>query len=277
MDVGTIVSWIQVALWLVAIASFVGRLARGETEIPTGMKKALSSEWFIGTVILLGLLGSGASVYLWYAHPKIVTKTVVVEKPVEKIIEKLVPQDCPKPVAPKHKNAPAPNPHATSQQQSGRDNVQTGPITSGPCSNVQVGGSGNQTTNCAPPQREISATDGRKMIAELCASSGKATFGVLGTDAGSETFIFARILKETFKGSGCWNVADEIVPMYNPNALPGVQVCWDYTGSSSFPPPVPTAALRALQGGHVKGVRPCPQNGMPKDSVLIVVGPNPDN
>jgi len=41
------------------------------------------------------------------------------------------------------------------QQQSGKDNVQTGPITTGPCSNVFSGGNGNQgSINCTdvPPQ-----------------------------------------------------------------------------------------------------------------------------
>jgi hypothetical protein len=42
------------------------------------------------------------------------------------------------------------------QEQSGKDNSQTGPVTTEPCSNVQIGGTGNQaTTNCGPPPLTI--------------------------------------------------------------------------------------------------------------------------
>jgi hypothetical protein len=62
-----------------------------------------------------------------------------------------------------------PRPGPTSQQQSGKNNVQTGPITSGPCSNLQIGGSNNQGTidNCqatiisAPPDRTLSDSQER--------------------------------------------------------------------------------------------------------------------
>lgn len=70
----------------------------------------------------------------------------IVERVTEKIVERPASIPCPEP--PKEsKRAKSAVP---SQQQSGRDNALAGPITQGPCSNVQLGGSNNQaTTNCA--------------------------------------------------------------------------------------------------------------------------------
>jgi hypothetical protein len=42
------------------------------------------------------------------------------------------------------------------QQQSGKDNIQTGPITAAPCSSVQVGRDNSATVNCVPPDRILS-------------------------------------------------------------------------------------------------------------------------
>jgi hypothetical protein len=55
-----------------------------------------------------------------------------------------------------HKKSPS-KPSPGQRQSSGHDNPQTGPITQGPCSNVQVGGINNQAiTNCGPPEPTIS-------------------------------------------------------------------------------------------------------------------------
>jgi hypothetical protein len=93
MDVGTIVSWIQLAIWAIAVVAVVIRVQRGEAEVPSFLK----NNPVIGIVIALGICGSLASLYLHYTHPRIVE--VVVEKPVEKIVEKkvLVSQECPNP------------------------------------------------------------------------------------------------------------------------------------------------------------------------------------
>jgi hypothetical protein len=87
----------------------------------------------------------------------------------------LIAQKPPSPVAPlvppTETNSKPPNekpktekPHIVKRtpdqkQSGGKDNVQTGPITQGPCSNLQVGGSQNSaTTNCGPPPLEMSAS-----------------------------------------------------------------------------------------------------------------------
>ncbi len=111
------------------------------------------SAWVI-TLICGGLAFSGYGLYLANRRPRVVEK--IVEKPVEKIVEKLVPQDCPKSVASKHQKAPTLNAPTTSQTQSGHDNTQVGPITTGPCSNVNVQGTASQTMNCGPPDPTIS-------------------------------------------------------------------------------------------------------------------------
>ena len=72
MDVGTVVSWIQVAIWIVAIIIFIVRVVRGEARLPA----LLNNNLLLGIVIALGICGSVASLYLHYHYPRI----VVVEK-----------------------------------------------------------------------------------------------------------------------------------------------------------------------------------------------------
>jgi hypothetical protein len=82
-----------------------------------------------------------------------------------------LPMNTPPPTSPKAESKPkAPtkkSPFAT-QQQSGKDNVQTGSITAGPCSNVQVGGNGNSaTTNCVPPSRVLPSEKAQQLADDL--------------------------------------------------------------------------------------------------------------
>ncbi len=50
MDIGTVVSWIQVAIWAVAVAIFVVRVQRGGARMPALLRNNL----LIGMVIALG-------------------------------------------------------------------------------------------------------------------------------------------------------------------------------------------------------------------------------
>lgn len=63
MDISLLVNWIQSAIWLVAVVIYLGRLASGETVMPQRLKTVFSSNAVIGTVIALGLIGSGVSLY----------------------------------------------------------------------------------------------------------------------------------------------------------------------------------------------------------------------
>jgi hypothetical protein len=138
---------------LVAILDYFGIKPKQRAD---GVKMTLSRRWKLAIMLTLVAASLGLSGYSFYRsrHPKIIEK--IIEKPVEKIVEKLVPQECPKcesAAITGKKKAAAPPP----QTQSGQDNVQTGSITTAPCSNVQVGGSGNQATaNCLPVARHLS-------------------------------------------------------------------------------------------------------------------------
>jgi hypothetical protein len=64
MDIGTLVSWIQVVIWVVAVGLWLGRIARGEKTMPLWLKRAFSSNGLVGIVIVLGLIMSGISLYM---------------------------------------------------------------------------------------------------------------------------------------------------------------------------------------------------------------------
>lgn len=68
MDIGTVVSWIQLGMWLLATVLFIGRLVRGEVKMSPRLKNIASSNLLIGVVILLGIVGSGASLYVNYTR-----------------------------------------------------------------------------------------------------------------------------------------------------------------------------------------------------------------
>ena len=80
----------------------------------------------------------------------------------ERIVEKLVTQDCPKPQPPvprqRKKETDNPQPTGSKIEQHGTGNGAVGgSITTAPCTNVQVGGNGNQaTTNCDLSNRHLS-------------------------------------------------------------------------------------------------------------------------
>src|ERR1700674_224604 len=131
MDVGTIVSWIQLVLWSAAFVfgafKFIEKWRAG------GFMQAISlPRSSIYPLLIVGLVVSAISLYFNY-HPKVVQ--------VERIVEKPVPVPCPEPSKGLKQDKSQKKP---SQQQSGKDNVQTGPITQGPCSALQLGGSQNQ-------------------------------------------------------------------------------------------------------------------------------------
>jgi hypothetical protein len=62
MDIGTVVSWIQAVLWIIFLIAFVGRLWRGEAQMPNFLKSNVT--W--GIAIALGMIISGASLYMNY-------------------------------------------------------------------------------------------------------------------------------------------------------------------------------------------------------------------
>jgi hypothetical protein len=118
----------------------------------SGFPMPLSRKWKLG--IMLSLVGislalSGYAAYRGY-HPKIVEKSVIVEKPVS------VTVPCPEPPEESKPPKPQGHPPLSGQQQSGAGNVQSGSVTQGPCSSNQQGGTGNQSNiNCVPPPLQL--------------------------------------------------------------------------------------------------------------------------
>jgi hypothetical protein len=158
--------------------------------------------------IMLGLVAAslGLSGYAFYRtlRPKIVEK--IVEKPVEK----LVSQECPKPDITKQQSVEGKEgkpisqiPIAPPQTATGDNNAQVGgSVTAGPCSNVQIGGTGNQAnTNCLPPSRHVSPKQAEDL--KRCLSSYQGQAIELWTAPNQrEVSTFGNELEAAFKGSG---------------------------------------------------------------------------
>ncbi len=64
MDIGSIVSWIQLAIWVFALIIGIAKLSRGEAKMHPWLRRTLASNWPVWTVIALGLMMSGISLYL---------------------------------------------------------------------------------------------------------------------------------------------------------------------------------------------------------------------
>jgi hypothetical protein len=156
-----------------------------------------------------------------------------------------------------------------------------GSITTGPCSNVQVGGSNNTaTTNCRPPQRTISEPDKKEMISVLSMYPNKTRlqFGALGSDPASESYRFAKSLRDIFDSSG-WPVPDKgIAPMFN-SGEPELSMVFRVPPLPAAQTPPPQATFVALclkRYAHVKSITSNKRTDW-DDSLTIIVGPNPAN
>jgi len=178
MDIGSVVSWIQVGLWIVAVALFVGRVVRGEIQMPL-VKRLLGSNWIIGTVIVLGFLGSATEVYLRLYRPKIVTQLVerpvekIIEKPVNRIVEKVVP--CPKPRTAIPKKTENESPPPMKQDCGGGNCAQ---------SSGQQGGITAGQVNFGPPPSKLTweVTDGSSIRIPERACTNPCTFVKISLD-----------------------------------------------------------------------------------------------
>ena len=91
MDAGTVAAWIQFVLWAFAAIIGITKLVKqwrkeGPMSLPLkGVYLAL----------LFGFAVSAISLYFNY-RPRIVQVVKIVEKPVDRIVEKIVQADCPK-------------------------------------------------------------------------------------------------------------------------------------------------------------------------------------
>lgn len=87
MEVGTIVAWIQLAVWLSAAAVGIGKIIKRSRE-KDRLEELNLSQKGIYALLVLGLLVSSASLYFNY-RPRIVEKTVVqtVQEPPRQIFK----------------------------------------------------------------------------------------------------------------------------------------------------------------------------------------------
>jgi hypothetical protein len=96
MDIGSIVAWIQLALWLVTLIgitiAYTRKLRSGETNLPS----ILGSPRPLWAILVVGLLLSFGSLYFNY-RPRVIRVEKIVEKPVDRVVEKVIPAECPKP------------------------------------------------------------------------------------------------------------------------------------------------------------------------------------
>jgi hypothetical protein len=153
MDKGDIYFVIGTILAIVGLLGLDWKLVRG--RIPK-----VQLTWRNG-LLVCALVGSLIfSAIGW--HKKLTVRVQIVERPVEKVVERLIPQDCSKlPEANRgspHKQSQTDKasakpgsraPLPSIEQHGDATGAIGGNVTQGPCSNLQVGGKGNrQATNC---------------------------------------------------------------------------------------------------------------------------------
>jgi hypothetical protein len=144
---------------------------------------------WLALTLTLAMLG-----YVIYSdrNPKVVEK--IVEKPVDRIVEKTIP--CPEPPAKIKSSKPqAPLVEAPNATQH----------SSGDCSPNQIGI--NNTNNCAPPSRKLSDEQRMSMIQYLSSTKYKLGIGSLVGD--EEAGEYAIAIADTFERAG-WTV-DRII------------------------------------------------------------------
>jgi hypothetical protein len=116
-------------------------------------------------------------------------------------------QNPPQPVQPppksgdeKAKSGPKPAPTPS---------INTGPITPGPCSNIQIGGSNNQaTTNCGPqlpPKRVLSPEKLISLVGELKTAVGSVQVVAFSEDDEDDVLGLTKQLQAAFRSSG-WSL-----------------------------------------------------------------------
>lgn len=64
MEIGNIVSWIQLGVWVLAVVYWIARIMTGKTQMHPLVKKTLSSNLLMGIIVILGLGLSVMSLYL---------------------------------------------------------------------------------------------------------------------------------------------------------------------------------------------------------------------
>jgi len=281
MDISTFVAWVQLALWAAALFAAAIRSIKKWRE---GNMQALSKAVY--WLLLFGMAISAVSLYFNY-RPRTVTVEKIVEKPVDRIVERLVPTPCPK-VQTQGPARKAPVKKANNGGDlSASPQVQQPPQTQfcegGNCaqSTGQTGGVTAGQINIGSPARHLSESDVQQLKSRLTPFHSKLTINAMaGT---SDAVPLADELKIAIHDAGV-SVDDEVhlvMPSGPSKPLYGVQL--DFHGDA-LPLNAPVWYLSGSQLGilagaleaahmHVASVHPNPN--LPEDSLTLTVGLNP--
>ncbi len=79
MDIGKIVNWATFLYWVFLALVWAARRWKGEATVHPVLKKLLASQTLMGVLILFGVLGQGATMYVNYrqAHPKLLESVTI--------------------------------------------------------------------------------------------------------------------------------------------------------------------------------------------------------
>jgi hypothetical protein len=175
-----------------------------------GSIMALNQKWKLAMMLTLVGITLCFSGYGFYRslRPKIVEKTVTVEKPVEKIVEKFVPRDCPDLSIPKSKTRVSSLSQRPSQPSQPTFSV-TNP--SGSIVNQDSAVQAPQTVNnYAPPARRLLDTQKSELVECLKQKPGQFSIAAIAND--SEAYTYAQDLREVFISAG-WEIKHKNIPI----------------------------------------------------------------
>jgi hypothetical protein len=165
------------------------------------------------------------------------------------------------------------------QKQSGKGNSQAGPITTGPCSNVQVGGSNNTaTTNCALPSRVLTDAKAKQLTTDF---SGIHPLTIWVFQAGASDDVqpvflqFCNAIRDAAWHPNCQGLNGMSVsgPEFRTSIVKGIQCfsgSWD-TGT----PALVKAALDNAGFGCSYINHPFTSGGVTLGQIAILIGTRP--
>jgi hypothetical protein len=160
-----------------------------------------------------------------------------------------------------------------------KQDIKTGNIDQGACSNLQIGSSGNQTVNCGPPSRRIPSEIRPSLIEILSKSPGDITVESLVSD--SEGLRFALDWREVLGAAG-WRIQQigiDYLSVYGVFVVMDGDHRQDSVAETDIPSGTPVAGLlEALHKLNVDGlsVSMSPKVlNLPKGTMKLIIGYRP--
>jgi hypothetical protein len=142
------------------------------SEVRVG-KRGQKRPWLTIAVLVVDLFLSMGAFYYFF-RPRIVEKTV------DRVIEKIIKTECPKTTPPSTRVS---EPSRETEQNRTGNVVVNGGLKADPCSSVQVGGIGNTSSvDCTPPSRELNPNHLKAFRDELDGTAGSVVFIAAGTN-----------------------------------------------------------------------------------------------